>query len=223
MCGPSAAEENLSGQSASFASLLKGNYGTLFGQQQGVLNAINRSLSPILAAGPNQRGFSAQENAALQTQAINSAGAANRSAAQAVSNYGAARAGDSGLVSGIQRQLQASVASSSANQLATSQNQIAQADFSQGNANYWRAQGGMQALSEGYNPNASASAAISENQNAFGQAHEINQEKNQEFQTIAGGITSLAGMASGLPLPGLTENLGEAAGDIFRGGIGNLG
>jgi len=199
MCGPTSSEKLLEGQSQSFSSMLQGNYSTLFGNQLDVLGAINKSLSPILAAGPNQQGFSAQELAALNTQAINSAGAAARNASQAVGNFGAGQGagGSTGIVSGVQKQLQSSVASSSANQLATTQDQITQANYNQGSANYWRAQGGMEQLAQGYSPNAAASAGIESNKNAFGEASTIQQQQQQEDQMIAGGITSLATGAIG--------------------------
>src|SRR5579863_8468066 len=171
MCGPSSQENQLQQQSQSFASMLQGNYSTLFGNQLDVLNNINKSLSPILAAGPSQQGFSAQELAALNTQAINSAGAASRNAQQAVGNFTAGRGGGggTGILSGVDAQLKSAVASSSENQLATAQNNITQANYNQGNANYWRAEGGMDQLAAGYSPNAAANAGIEANKTSFGE------------------------------------------------------
>jgi hypothetical protein len=230
MCGPSSQENAIANSNQSFANLLQGNYNTLFGQQQGVLNSINRSLSPILAAGPNQHGFSGDTLAALQTQAINNAGATNRNAQQAARTYGAGEGGGgtSGLTSGITKQIEAGIASQSAGQEASQLNQITQADFAQGNQNYWRAQGGMDQLAAGYSPNAASSGAISEGGQAFGEANQINQEKNQKWQAIAGGISSLAGGAlsfatGGLSNLGAGEGVGEGIGDFFKGGIGALG
>src|SRR5271157_2444647 len=74
MCGPSSQEKSLQAQSQSFSNVLNSNYQTLFGDQMGVLNGINKSLSPTLAAGPSQMGFNPQLTAALNTQAINTAG-----------------------------------------------------------------------------------------------------------------------------------------------------
>lgn len=227
MCGPSSSEKAISASSQSFASQLQQNYGTLFSQQQGVLNAINRSLSPILAAGPNQHGFSGALLSSLQTGAIDAAGAANRAAQQAARTYGAGQGGGgtSGITSGITKQIEAGIASQSANAEAAQQNQITQADFAQGNQNYWRAQGGMDALAAGYNPNATASETIGEQGQAFGQAHQINEENNQKWKTIAGAVTG-AGMSflsGGLSNLGAGESLGEGLGDFFKGGVGALG
>jgi hypothetical protein len=199
MCGPTNQEKQLQGQSQGFATMLQGIYRTLFGQQQGVLNSINRSLSPILSAGPSQQGMSAPELAARNTQAINNAGAASRNAQQAAANFGAGQGGGgtSGITSGVQRQIEGSIASSSANQLAGAQNQITQENYDRGSQNYWKAAGGMNQLAAGYSPNEAQSGTIVENQASFGQAKDIQAQQQQEAQMIAGGVTSLAGMATG--------------------------
>jgi hypothetical protein len=225
-CGPTTQEKQLQASSANFASMLQSNYGTLFGEQQDVLSSINKSLSPTLAAGPNQQGFSGPELAAIQTQAIDNAGAANTAAQQAARNYGAGEGGGgtSGVTSGIQKQIQSAIGSSSANALAGQENQITQANYAQGNANYWRAAGGMQALAGEYSPNGASSGAISENNNSFGQASQIEQQQAQEDQAIAGGITSLATDALTFGAGGI-GNMGEGsgAGDFLSGGLSALG
>lgn len=211
MCGPTSDEKALQGQSESFANQLQSNYGTLFGQQQGILSSLNKSLSPILSAGPSQEGFSGQEKAALNTQAINSAGAANRSAQQAAANFGAGQGGGatSGIQSGITKQIQGSIASQSANALAGQQNNIVQQDYAQGNKNYWAAQGAMQQLGQQYSPNSAQSGAISEGGQAFGEASTIASQEAQEDQAIAGGIT---GLATSVLLPGIGGGLAGVAG-----------
>ena len=139
--------------------MLQQNYGTLFSYQLNVLKSIGRSLSPILSAGPNQRGMSADELAARNTQAINSAGAANRAAQQAARTYGAGQGGGatSGVTSGITKQIESAIGTQSAQALGARQGDIVAQDYAKGNENYWRAQGGMESLARGYDPNAAAS------------------------------------------------------------------
>lgn len=214
MCGPSTSEKALQAQSQNFSTMLQNNYGTLFGKQQGVLDSINKSLSPTLAAGPSQRGFSNAESSALQTAAINNAGAANTAAQQAARTYGAGQGGGgtSGVTSGITKQIESAIGSQSANAEGAQLNQINQADFQQGNANYWRAAGGMSALAQGYSPNAAQEGTISENSQSFGQATQIEQQNEQTSQEIAGGLTSLAGSA-------LTFGAGAMGGGGLSGGL----
>jgi hypothetical protein len=98
-CGPSSAESISQGAEQSLAQEMQSNYATRFADQQQVLDRLNQSLSPIVAAGPNQQGFSPKELANLNTQAINTTGAAARNATQAAqtSLAGCGGGGDSGL------------------------------------------------------------------------------------------------------------------------------
>ncbi len=220
MCGPSNQEKALQQQSANFSSMLQQNYGTLFSNQLDVLNSIGRSLKPILSAGPNQHGFSADELAARNTQAINSAGAANRAAQQAARTYGAGQGGGgtSGVTSGITKQIESAIGTQSAQALGQRQGDIVGQDYATGRENYWRAQGGMDQLAAGYSPNAAASGAISSNQNSFGQAQTIQKQSEETSQMIAGGLTSLAGFATkGIGNLDMTggSSIGEQIGNFF--------
>ncbi len=235
MCGPSGPtsnEINLQKSSQTFATQLQQNYGQLFSQQQGVLSAINRSLNPILSGGPSQHGFSPEMLASLNTGAINAAGAANRMAQQAARTYGAGQGsgGASGVTSGITKQIESAIGSQSANALAAQQNQIVQADFSQGNANYWRAQGGLSQLASEYNPNAAESGTLNANQQAYGQEKDIQQQRDARGAWIGGLVASAIpfagkGLASGfanLDTQG-TSTGGEQAKNFASGFFGGLG
>lgn len=162
-----------------------------------VLGGINKSLSPILAAGPSQMGFNPQLTAALNTQAINTAGATARNLRQSAANFGAGEGGGgtSGLTSGVTRQLQQAGAISAENQLAGAQEGITEKSAELGNQNYWRSLGGEQALAGEYSPNAAQQGAIGENQASFGEASQITTENNALGQDFAGFATALAGSA----------------------------
>ncbi len=218
MCGPSLQEKALQQSSSNFASMLQQNYGTLFNKQLDVLNSIGRSLSPILAAGPNQHGMSADELAARNTQAINAAGAANRAAQQAARTYGAGEGGGgtSGATSGITKQIESAIGTQTAQTLGRTEGTIVAEDYATGRENYWRAQGGMEALASGYNPSAAESGAINENQSSFGEAKTIHEQDMEASQMIAGGLTSLAGA-------GLTFAGGFSGGGGLSGGLKALG
>lgn len=199
MCGPSGAEEAAQAQSADLTSVLQQNYGTLFQHQLDTLNSIGNALNPIVAAGPSQNGMSGAELATLNTQAINAAGGAAKSAEQAARTFGAGEGGGgtSGLTSGIEKQIESSVASGAANQLATQQGNIQLANEQQGQQNYWRALGGQQALAQAYNATPTAGAAIQAGGQSFGEAQTINQQQNQAMQDVAGFATAALGAASG--------------------------
>jgi hypothetical protein len=198
MCGPSTQEKNLAGQSASLSSQLAAEASQNFASQSGILASLNKSLSPIVAAGPNQQGFSAPELASLNTSAINNAGAASRNATQAAQGALAGRGGDSGLQSGVDAQILGTIKSNSANQLAGAQDQIQQANYATGRQNFFNGVSGQQGLAGLYNPNAYAETATGANASAFKQADTISNEQNAEAATIAGGIAGVAGAGLGI-------------------------
>ena len=197
MCGPSSQEKSIQSSTQSFGSQLQQSYTNLFAGQQDILKGLNRSLNPIVAAGPSQRGMSGAEKSALQTSVINNAGAANTAAQQAARTYGAGQGGGntSGLTSGITKQIEGAIASQSAGQEGAQLNQVEQADWNQGNQNYWRAQGALQGVASLENPNAAASTALGADQAAFQQASQITTENNALGQDIAGFATAAIGSA----------------------------
>jgi len=219
MCGPSGAEKSLASSSQSFSNLLQADFGSRFANQTNLLNSLNQSLSPIVSAGPSQTGWSPQEAAAISTATINNAGAAARNAIQATQGALAGRGGDSGLQSGVDKQILAGVKSNAANALANQQTQNTIADWNQGTQNYWRAQGAQAGLAGLENPEAFGSQAISSNQNAFSEANQVQQQVNQEQQAIAGGVASLV---TG-PLTAGLGNLDTTGGSSIGEQFGNLG
>lgn len=196
MCGPSGQEEQLAGEQASFASTLQANYATQFGAQSSILSSLNNAMSPIVAAGPNQQGFSAQELSTLNTSALNNGAAAARNAEQSTAGALAGRGGggSSGLMSGVDQQIKAGVASNAAGQTAGALNSIQQQDYATGRANFFQAVGGQQTLAGLYAPSQYAQNANTGTGQAFQDASSISEQQGQEEADIAGGITSVAEM-----------------------------
>jgi len=198
--GPSKQEEGLANQADSFSNVLRANYGTAFGEQQDTLKNLNSEIMKI-ETGQTGTGFSAQELAAKNTAAINSAGAASRNAQQAIGNFtaGEGGGGSSGIVSGVQEQLRAGAASSAANELASAQNSITQQNYQQGRVNAAQTVGGLENLAQEYGGTAASAqgGAIQENQAAFGDAAKIQEQKSQMLSQIGGLVKSGVGIASG--------------------------
>jgi hypothetical protein len=215
-CGPSGAETNIASGAQSLSNTLSTAFGQRFQNQNDLISQLNSSLSPILAAGPGQQGYTPQEAAAISTATINSNAAANRNARQAAQTTLAGRGDGSGLASGVDKQILGSIASSSANNLANQQTANTVANYEKGNQNYWRAQGAVNSLAGLENPEAFGSEAISGSNAAFADANQIQQQKNQEQAAIAGGITSLA---SNIVLPGVAGGINAAPGQSFMSGF----
>ncbi len=228
-CGPSTAVQNDAQQAQSFSNLLTSNYQQQFAQQSSILNALNASLSPIVAAGPNQQGFSAAELADLNTKAINATGAASRNAQQVAANAAAGQNNTSGLTSGVQKQIQGAIASQQAGNLANQQSNIQLQNYETGRQNYFNAVSGERALAGEYNPTGYASLTNQAEQQAFNQNHTVEEENNQMSADIIGGITSLAGGAATFGLGGIGNldrtggsSFGEQVGNFFSGGANAL-
>lgn len=192
MCGPSTSEKNLEGSEQSFMQTLQSNYAQNFADQAGVLANLNQTLSPIVAAGPNQTGFSAAENAALNTQAIDTTGANYANAQKALNTANAGRDQGTSGESGVSQQLNEALASQESGQLSNEQLGITESNYATGRSNFQNAVGGEQTLAQIYNPNAIGGLANQANTGAFGEANTITTQENQEQNEIASGITSLA-------------------------------
>jgi hypothetical protein len=197
MCGPSTQQISEAGQAQQFGQTLQSNYNTNFADNASILGNLTNILTPIAQAGPNQLGFSAGEKAALNTNAIDTTGANYNNAARATQGELSGRGTPGGPQSGVDQQINASIASQAAGQASTEENQILQSDYATGRSNFNNAVSGLGGVAAQYNPNATASAANTAGQNAFGEATEVQNEENQEQADIAGGITSLAGAAAG--------------------------
>lgn len=189
MCGPSSAQQNLSAEQTNFFNELQSSYATNFGEQQGILSSLNSALSPILQAGPNQPGFSAAENAALTGEAINSAAAANRNA-QVVA--GSSTGGNTGVTTGGQKQLEAGIASGTGEALSSNENAISLESAKLGRENFFGAEQGLAGVAGLENPVAYAGATNAAGGQAFNEATQIQNMKNQEQADVGGAVAGLA-------------------------------
>jgi hypothetical protein len=225
--GPSQSEINAANQESSLATSLGNAFNQTFGEQQGLLNQISQQLTPIANLGPNQQGYSPQELAAMNTQAIDTTGAAARNAQQSAATTlaGEGGGGTSGLVSGVQQQIQGSIASQAANELAGQQNKITQQNYEVGRQNFWNAQAGERSLAQAYNPESFGGLASSATGQAFNEQNQVQQEKG----SVLGDIGKLVGTVLPMFAGGLanldstgSSTAGEQAGNFFQGGISAL-
>ncbi len=226
MCGPSQQQQSLGASETSFANLLQANYSQNFGAQSQVFQNLNNIFTPIAQAGPDQQGWGPQEAAAVNTQIGEGVGSNYAKATQALNTQLSARGGGNEyLPTGSEAALQGGVAAAAANQQSSEQLGATEANYAQGRQNWQQATAGLNALGQEYNPNAIAGEGNQANQSAFGQATKIQDMKNQEQASIAGGIAGLA-MA---PFTGGTSLFGAGVGALKNsfsgssGGIGGLG
>ena len=183
-------------------SQLDAAFGQNFGRQSDIYQNLTRSLTPTLNAGINQEGFSPEEKAALNTNAINTTGANYRNAAQAVGGQLAGRGDSSGLQSGVDQQIKGDIAAKAAGQLSNEQNQIVQADYGQGRQNYFNALSGLGGVAAGENPTGFAGAANQAGNDASAGANNVAAANAQPWQMVGGLVGGLGAAALQGPLAG---------------------
>jgi hypothetical protein len=217
--GASQQETNIANSTQQFNQQLQGNYAANYNKQSNVISQYGNDVNE-LANGtlPSVQGWSPAEAAAVNTQAINNAGAQARNIEQAVNTSGARGGGpSSGLQSGVQQALNESAASQVANNLSATQNANTVANYNAGRAQQVAGIEGLGTEAGLLNPNAIASEANTAGGQAFGEANTVNQQNNQAAANIAGLVTSAAGAAVGLP--GLGGGFGGGGG-MSGGGSG---
>jgi len=192
VCGASGAQKTLAGQQSNFYNTLQSSYAQNFGAQSAILGNLNAALEPIISGGPNQSGFSAEQKAAMTSSAINNAATANRNAQViAGSNVG----GNTGVTTGGQKQLQASIATGVGNNLSSNLNTINLQDAELGRQNFFGAESALAGVGAQYNPTGFAGATNSAGGEAAQDFNEIAQEGNQKWADIGGVVGGLGGIA----------------------------
>lgn len=192
MCGPSAAENQSLAEQNSLTSSIQSAFNGLFASQSQINSLLTNQLTPIAEAGPDQQGFGPQELAALTTKAGEGVGANYAKASEALNNQLAAQGGGNAyLPTGARAALKGSLATAAANQMSNEELAITNANYTQGRQNWQQATSGLQALSAQMNPAAYSGQAVSANEGGFSMASQINQQKNQEYADIAGGVLGL--------------------------------
>jgi len=191
-CGPTSGQKEALATDQAFSKTLASSYGQVFTENMGLFNNLTSNLGGIIAAGPGQQGFSAQELAAKNSQNINNAAASNQKLQTVIGENGAKSGTASpGVESGIE-QAERSVA---ATQVDTTLNNnaadITNQNYATGRQNYWSAVQGQEAAPGAFeNPITQAGEA------ATGSNNTTNSQANQNAQDSLG--NELLGLGEGL-------------------------
>ena len=215
--GASSAQSNLANQQSQFYNTLTSDYSQQFANQSNILGSLQKSLSPILAGGPNQFGYSTAQTNNLNSSAIQNTAQGYANASQALKqNQAAAGGGNTLLPNGAQSAQQGALASAAANNQSNQLLGIQQAGYQQGLQNFNNAVGQLGGVASQYNPTGFAGSANSAGGAAFNSATQVQQMNNQASPwNLVGGI--LGGVASGLT-GGLTGLAGSALSGLGGGG-----
>lgn len=219
--GPSSSEQAIAANQQQFQQTLMSDYGTQFANQSAILSSLNNAMSPIIAAGPSQFGFSQGEVNSLNSSALTNTGQSYKGAQQSLQNQEAAHGGDQYLPSGVNSQNSASLATAGANQESNQLQSVQQAGWTQGNQNYNNAVNTEMGVSSQYNPTGYAGATNQAGSSAFGSADTVSKENNaaSPWTTVGGILGGVAGSFLG-PIGGA---LGSSLGSSLAGGMSGGG
>ena len=213
-CKANSAETQLTQEQTNFYSTLLSDFNTQFGNQSAILKSITNAFTPILQAGPGQKGFTAPEEAAMRTGASDATAQAYKQASQAVNErMGSQGGGNAYLPSGAAAQVNAGLASQAAQANAAQQGQITQADYAQGLKNFQSAAAALGGAASMYNPSEYIGGANSAFGPAFNSQEQIQQQNTAWEGELASGLISAASAAFGG---------GGGGSSLFGGGMNAL-
>lgn len=198
MCGATQQQQDITDEQQQFYQQLAQEYSTIFGQSQGITGALTSAFQPILAAGPSQQGFSAQQLQDLSTK--NTEGVATdyaqaqRATAQALAARGG---GDTFLPSSVSQNLLSANANAAAATRASNQNTINLQNYAQGYSNWQQAAGVLGQTAGLINPNSYSSSITNAGSAASTSAAAVAAAANSPWNAAFGALGSAAGLAGG--------------------------
>jgi len=198
MCGASSEQKQTYAEQNAFYGQLTSEYATVFGEDQSILNEMTAIYKPILEAGPNQKGFSSEEETALRTQATEGTAQNYQKAAVALSESLNARGGgDTYIPSAADEEIKAELASSAAGQESREQLGITEENYAQGRAQFNAASSVLATEAGLLNPTGFAGATTGAGSAAAQTANEITQANNSWIAPVLGAVGGVLGQAAG--------------------------
>ena len=199
--GASAAQNSLAASQTNFYNQLSGDYSQQFANQNNILNTLQNTFNPTVAAGPNQYGFNAAETNNLNSSVINNTATQYANASRALGQQqGAQGGGNTLLPSGVASGQQAALAAGAANQTATGLTGVQQAGYQQGLNNYNNATGALSGVAGQYGSSANSTAGSANNAASAG------------LGVLTGGMSTALGGATGVGTA--LEGIGGSGGPL---------
>src|SRR5208283_5298206 len=197
MCGSTGAQNQIQSSQIAFMNQAAAQASAIFGQDSTVFNDLLATFAPTVAAGPNQQGFSAQEESNLNSQAITETGQAYKNAKQALGeNQSASGGGNVALPGGASIGENLGLAESAANQTSSELSQITEANYATGRQNYDFAVQGLMAAPGVFGSSTNATNALTGSRSsAANTANQIAQQNNSWVSAVTGALGNVAGVA----------------------------
>ena len=194
MCGPTAAQTELTNEETAAYQSAQDMTAKQYANQQAIYAPLKGQFESIFAKGPNQKGFSAEEEQGLNAQAVEGTAENYKAAATAVNEHlGAEGGGTNPLPSGAQVQLQEQTAESAAQEESRQETEIQQADYSQGEAEWARAGGGLMGIAAGQDPVGFENAATNTGNMANTEANTIAAQQDSWVSAAIGAAGTIGG------------------------------
>jgi len=194
MCGSNSQQQQLEASQAAFYDQAREQAATTFGEQQAVLKDMLAIYQPILDKGPNQQGFSDEERAAFNTEAIEGTANNYAAAAKTVNEQLASQGGGAiAMPTGPQAQLKAEIAASAAQHLSDQELNIVEQDYATGRTQFNNATNAILTASGQFNPIGYSEAATAAGNAASKTANDIAQADNSWVNAAIGAVGAVGG------------------------------
>jgi hypothetical protein len=217
--GASAAQDSLAASQTAFYNQMVSDTNSQFANQQAIQSSLNKALEPIVAAGPNQFGFSNAQVQNMNSTATTGVATSYANAKKGLQNSQAAQGGgNTYLPSGVREQQNTELASSGANQQASELLGIQNAGYEQGHQTFENSIGQLQNVDNSLNATGFAGASNTAGSAADAETNLIQQENAAASPMSA--IGGLLGGAASTVIGGMTGDLGTA---VSKLGSGNWG
>ena len=200
MGGAPQGQQELATAQSNFYNQLTSEYSTMYGENQNILNTLTTSLQPIVAAGPNQTGFSPAETSAMRSEATDLTAEGYRSASTALNTKLAGEGGGNAFIpSGANEELKGSLMGSAEAENAQLQENITGANYATGRGNYFAAENALGgAVGQTESPLAGLGGAASSAGSAANTTYnDIAQENTAWMGPVFGAIGAVGGAATG--------------------------
>lgn len=187
--GATPQQSSLADSQTAFYNTMTADYSQQFANQNAILSTLSSALNPIIAAGPNQYGYSDAETNVLNAQALQGTGLEYAKASEALGATQASLGGGNTLLpSGVASQQKQQLASAAANQASSELLGIKQAGYQQGYNTYEAALGQLGGVAGMYNPTGYSGAATGAGSSAGTTMNQIAQENQaaDPFNAIMG-------------------------------------
>lgn len=187
MGGPSAQAKANEASQTQFYNTMTSEQATAFSEQQDLLSNIKTVAMPIFQAGPNQYGFTPEEDALLRGEISTQASTAETNAVNAARLREQQLGGGAALPSGTQDAIEAQVQATGEQQKAQALSQERLAGYQAGQQRYEQAAALLSGQESLLSPTGYASAATGAGEAATGAVKLTDSERSNLLSSILGG------------------------------------